>query len=552
MKIRATVSLSVLVCSVLAGGEVYAQLSAGGRPHSEVAGLPLDVPLVILDPPDIARLRAEDEARDDWPFRYGAVLPAALGLEEHGRWDEALGKLVWRLALRSPGALSLGVVFDQYQIPAGGELYLYDPARAEVLGAFNELNNNASGSLAIQPLPGDAVVIEYVQPSTVTATPRLHIGEVIHDYRGILPQLAAWSGNLAASAGCLVDINCPIGANYQDIKRSVIMVLAGGGGCSAGLLNNTAEDGTPYFLTANHCGDMTNVVAVFNYELSGCGSGTSSQSQTLSGASLLAATTLQDSQLYLLNQSPPMAYAPFYAGWQRTGSPPAPGISISHPSLLPKKLAIDRDQPTFTGNFWAVQWETGTLQGGSSGSPLFDGNKRVLGPCCCVGGFTCNNQLANYGNLGRFYTTRNLGPHLDPLGLNPAGIDGLDFYAPSATIYNGSGVNPVVFTSLSLPQLGTTWTVQVDTSSVPAATSTYIQGRASSSSGMFFSFGELLIDLSSPVAFASLAPVSSGLSTHSFALPNDPALAGAVAYAQAGILGAKPAVATNGLKVRLN
>jgi hypothetical protein len=110
-------------------------------------------------------------------------------------------------------------------------------------------------------------------------------------------------------------VNCPQGAAFQDVKRAVLFVLFNGSYCSAGLLNDTAEDGTPYFLTANHCGDMTNGVAVFGYENTGCGPGGATQANTVSGATLLAANTRWDSQLYLLSAPPPASFQPFYARW---------------------------------------------------------------------------------------------------------------------------------------------------------------------------------------------------------------------------------------------
>ena len=154
-------------------------------------------------------------------------------------------------------------------------------------------------------------------------------------------------GRIAAQAGaefCLFDINCPIGAPYQDIKRAVFQVFMNGGQCSAGLLNNTAQDGTPYFLTADHCGDMTNVFAIFDYEHSGCETGSATQSHAISGATLIARSVRHDTQLYVLSSAPPSSYRPFYAGWdRRIGWQPEPAISISHPAGLPKKIAIDTE-----------------------------------------------------------------------------------------------------------------------------------------------------------------------------------------------------------------
>ncbi len=543
--------------SLLLVGTAAAQLRAPGRPLSSTVELPADVPFVVLPTPDLARLRVEDEAAlaasaaggELAPYRYGAAIETALGLDTHGRWDEAQGKLVWRLELRSPGAYSIGVFFDAFEVPSGGELFLYDPARADVLGAYDERNNNAQGSLAIQPLRGDAVVLEYVQDARAAAVPRLHVGQVIHDYRDVFAHLGVLQ---ILAASCLTDVNCPQGANYQDVKRSVLELLVGGSNCSGALLNNRAEDGTPYVLTANHCGSMVNAVFVFNFELSGCGSGTSSQAQTLSCATLLASTATFDSQLYLLDQTPPQAYAPYYAGWYRGGPPlTGPAVGISHPSGLEKKITTDDQAPVKSTSYWLVEWEDGMLQGGSSGSPLFDGQKRVVGPACCVSNFTCGIQQAYYGRLSGFWNNEPIAQYLDPLGAGGTSLGGYDPFAPSATIYNGSGLNPTVFTSVTLPELGTTWTVQVDASAYPGATLTYLQGRTASTAGTLFPFGELLIDLASPFVFASTSLVSAGISTHSFALPSNPAFAGLVTYVQSGILGVIPAVATNGLEVKV-
>ena len=48
------------------------------------------------------------------------------------------------------------------------------------------------------------------------------------------------------------------GEDWEELKehnkRSAGILLSGGSGfCSGALINNTANDGTPYFLTANHC-----------------------------------------------------------------------------------------------------------------------------------------------------------------------------------------------------------------------------------------------------------------------------------------------------------
>jgi hypothetical protein len=541
-----------LSCALLLlAAPLPAQLASPGRPVSERAALPDEIPLVVLPGPDVPALMAEDELRGQRPYRYGALLRTSLGLDDSGRWDELPdGTLVWRLALASPGALSLGVLFDEYELPDGARLFLHDRARSVVLGAFTAETRQPNGMLAVQPLAGDELVIEYSQDPGVLARPRLSVGEVVHDYRGILGSLAG-GASIQLLGTCLLDANCPEGGPYQDIKRATIEVLLGGFNCSAALLNNTAQDGRPYFLTANHCGDMTNTVAVFGFENTGCGTGGASQMNTISGATLRRASSRFDSQLYELSHAPPQTYAPFYAGWDRSFVPPAPGISLSHPSGLPKKLALDEQAPLRTGDQWEVQWELGMLQGGSSGSPLFNGLERVIGPACCVSSFTCNAQIAFYGRLGGFYNVNNLAPFLDPLGLGVTFLGGHDPFGAAAIPYNDGNLNPVVYRSLNDPTLGTTWLAEIDASAWPAATSTWILGYAGPGNGTVLGIGALLVDTSSPRHFKSLAGISGGLSQHTSALPMNPALIGVSSFTQGLVLGGGVIQLTNAVELRL-
>ena len=51
---------------------------------------------------------------------------------------------------------------------------------------------------------------------------------------------------------------------------SAIIIVGGSGSCTGAMVNNTAQDGTPYFLTANHClgGNTNNWSFKFDFESS--------------------------------------------------------------------------------------------------------------------------------------------------------------------------------------------------------------------------------------------------------------------------------------------
>ena len=149
--------------ALLLGTFATAQLGQGGQPasarHPQL--LPDDAPTYVMPRPDVERLMREDEERNHWPDRYGAVIPSGLSSDDAGRWDVVpSGELVWRLRLVSPGARSLGLLFDRYELPGTGKLFVHGAKHGTVLGAFTQATRQANGMLAVQPVLGDELTLE--------------------------------------------------------------------------------------------------------------------------------------------------------------------------------------------------------------------------------------------------------------------------------------------------------------------------------------------------------------------------------------------------------
>ena len=102
----------------------------------------------------------------------------------------------------------------------------------------------------------------------------------------------------------------------------------------------------------------------------------------------------------------------------------------------------------------------------------------------------------------------------------------------AATPYNGSGINPNILTSVTLPILGTTWKADIDGGSIGATGISFLVGYSAPITGIFTGVGELLIDVTSSWMFTSVAGGSAGISHHTLAIPNDAALAGIHSYVQ--------------------
>jgi hypothetical protein len=129
--------------------------------------------------------------------------------------------------------------------------------------------------------------------------------------------------------------------------------------CSGALINNVRNDGTPYFLTANHCVSSnsvaTTLVTYFNFENSTCTRSDASLKQSLSGAKLIAANNYSDFCLLQLSEYPPKEYYPYFAGWNASNDNPTKGTCIHHPAGTPKCIAIDKDAPVSYN--YLVQWD---------------------------------------------------------------------------------------------------------------------------------------------------------------------------------------------------
>jgi hypothetical protein len=410
-----------------------AQLSYGGVPPSAYAALQGAVPVLTLPPVDEAALLAEDATRGKGPLRYGALVEIDASIDELGAREQlASGESVWRIEIRSPGARTLAVVFEQFQLPLGGRLYVYDPARTQLLGAYTDLNNQENLEFGFQPLLGDRLVLEYVEPAAPEFHAVLHVREAIHDYRGLPDMLAKSADSGDAAGACEVDTNCPQAAAWQDKKHAIARTLSGGALCTGALLNNVQNNGTQYFMTAYHCGSLNSAVFLFNYEKSGCGSGSAPSNQTVSGSTELAGNSGYDYRLVRITQAIPSTYKPFFLGWNRTTSAPGSTCCIHHPTGDVKKISFDNNAPTFSGNQWRVsQWDLGVTEPGSSGSPLLRNDGRFIGQL--YGGASyCGYPYDDY--YGRFdLAWPTVKAWLDPQAANPSGIDGYDPYGAPAT-----------------------------------------------------------------------------------------------------------------------
>ncbi len=446
------ISLALTVIAICQTAEARRGLASSSLPGAKSVET---VERMVMPEVDVDSLLAEDLERESAgrpvPARYAKGLPVVFTPANSGTWEElGDGSRLWRLRIASPGALSLSLGLKRFDLPTGAAFWVHDPDGAWVQGPYTGENRNALGGLWTAMVLGDELVAELHLPAGAEAN--LEIDLVNHGYR--------FFGEYEATAGvkrgtCNINIICPQGDPWRNQIRSVARITFTSGAssflCTAQLVNNTAEDNTPYLLTAQHCIDAPEVaptiVAYWNYETSTCEEffgGSLSQNQ--SGATLVASYPLgsgSDFALVELDADPDPSYNVYYLGWDARDAIPDSTTAIHHPIGDQKSISLDYDPPTITsyledvspGNsncFRVEDWDEGTTEGGSSGGCLFDDATGLCVGTLSGGYAACGNDDPDwYGRFARHWTGggtsgSRLSDWLDPGNTGTLWMDGLD------------------------------------------------------------------------------------------------------------------------------
>jgi PKD repeat protein len=424
----------ILLFSCISAG---AQLSEGGLPYSfEQTQLKTKVivPEHKLSLLNEKKLKEED-TENPTPFRYSSFEEVHLDIKTGviSNIDSPKGN-IWRYAISSENAFSIQLYFKSFIIPTGAKLFIYNEDYSEVYGAFTNKNINSDSSFIIADFPGQKLTIEYFEPDDAEFKGSLILGSIGQAYQDILQNIEK---NVIEQE--YVDINCNEGKNWQHEKHAVCKITfkVGQSGylCSGALINNTANDAVPYFLTANHCISDTTVaktlVAYFNYERRWC-KGPVDNGRTLSGSRLMTTGQKSDYTLLKLNNTPPASYTPYYAGWDIGNYNDNQNTGIHHPEGIEKKISIDNDkiitydfpiswdegETTPPSSHWRVIFDVGWTSEGSSGGPLFSKQKRIIGQLHGGGegeefygklSYSWTNSSSGYDQLKKFLDPKNTG-----------------------------------------------------------------------------------------------------------------------------------------------
>lgn len=397
---------------------------------------------------DLEKMQKEDEVTDttNLPYRFGKSFDVSFILDD-GEWDNVEGGRLWSMSFKSNRAKSLNFIFDKFHLPVGTELYITNTDNTVLYGPVTSAAIPKKGFFLTDIIPGDEATIYLYEPDSVRNMSSLRIKRVVHGYRTLFQEDSY--GNLNTSAECQIDVACS--PDYADESNAIALVLLSGGDClcSGSLLMSTDYSFKPYFLTAFHCADLVNDSHLSESEISNaeewmfkffykkktCG-GNVMTGKTYNSAILRAGWNQSDFLLMEINGNLQNDDSMFWLGWDRSGIVPSSGVCIHHPQGDIMKISTDDDTLVsssikgFSNNGWRARWDEGVTEGGSSGAPLLNQDKRVVGQVYgkktedyIEGSTPCERKNTHFGKFDMSWTgggtnSSRLSNWLDPIGSN--------------------------------------------------------------------------------------------------------------------------------------
>lgn len=415
---------------------------------------------------NMAELLREDSINagmNDRPYRFGKDFPLSVSLDD-GIWYSLEDGRVWTITFESKDAISLNFIFDNFYLPIGATLEIMNEDGTTMYGPVKDVAIPRSGHFMTDIIAGEKATIFLYEPYAVQGQSTLSITSLIHGYRGL--DFERDYGDEGASSNCNVDVACH--QEYTNESKGVALIMLANGYeiCSGSLLMSTDMSFKPYVLTAFHCIDLSedgslssneitdseNWMFKFNYKKEICNGTTLAVSTTYNGSILRAAWLNTDFALMEINSDLKSNHSLFWLGWDKSGTTPNSGAGIHHPKGDLMKISIEDDafttakwngtNSTNEFNHWAVNYDEGITQGGSSGSPLLNQNHKVVGQLHGGPNYEdnpCLNTNSKYGKfniswVGGGTNTTRLSNWLDPIGTGQTTMEGLN---PSTVCVSG-------------------------------------------------------------------------------------------------------------------
>lgn len=363
---------------------------------------------------DVNKMHAQDVKTEKLGNAPRFAVPRIVNItpNNEGQWEQEGNVWKWKLRVKAAQAVSLNFAFTTFKLSQNAKLSIYSSDMSERIRDFNFSDNNIHNELWTPVIMANDVVVELSAPQNEIDQIQLNLTRVNQGYR-------TFAQTTEKSGSCNVDVVCSEGDDWRNEINSVGVISSGGSTfCTGFMVNNTSNDKTPFFMTAHHCRirsyNAASLVVYWNYQSSACGgSRDGGKDQFNTGSEHLAESAKSDFTLVKLLKSPAPEWNVTYAGFDARDVDSPSATAIHHPATDEKSISFEYDPTTTTSylgesipgdgtHVRVTDWDVGTTEPGSSGSPLFNSEKRVIGQL--HGGYaSCTSQTSDW--YGRIHTS---------------------------------------------------------------------------------------------------------------------------------------------------
>jgi hypothetical protein len=309
------------------------------------------------------------------------------------------GRRSRRIAIRSANAVFLRPHFKTFE--KGTKALVYGEYDSSPQLVRDMRAQNGMDGFWGPVVSGETLYVEILDDAD--SPPHLEIDLISH---GFIDPLA-----LAKEQNCHLDPNCY--AEWTQMATAIAMIqfetFGGTALCTGSLIADAPETGRLWFYTANHCvggtGEADSLIAYWNYAPDTC-NGTVPQLGSVEksyGADLIVTEggsfSNFDFTLLMLREPPPDGTA--YLGW--TTDPLASNEAVAvvhHPDGAWRRLSFG-NMVSSSEKFWVVNYTEGRTEKGSSGSPLFNSDQKMVGSLTSGFSYCWNDMNDQYARFDK-------------------------------------------------------------------------------------------------------------------------------------------------------
>ena len=122
-----------------------------------------------MPPINLDEILLEDQNRDsNAPMRYAFDFDVDINLFDNAEAEYlSNGDKVWRLRIDSNEAIGMKLYFNEFYLPKGSSLLIYNSEHDMVVGPLTFADNHEDGQFSHRLLKGDYITLEYHEPYDV-------------------------------------------------------------------------------------------------------------------------------------------------------------------------------------------------------------------------------------------------------------------------------------------------------------------------------------------------------------------------------------------------